>query len=76
MAGRFQAALRQIEDDLEALTPAGAWHVVILSIACIVAANYFLYHFVLHVQPLCIVPLCLAGWQTDTRNNLAGLAIL
>jgi diguanylate cyclase (GGDEF)-like protein len=69
-------ALRRLEADLEALTPAGVWRVLFLSIASITGMNFLLHPFGLHVQPLYILPLCLAAWRIGLGACLAIAAVI
>jgi len=68
--------LRNLEADLEALTPAGVWRVLFLSIATITGVNALLHPFGLHVQPLYILPLCLAAWRIGLAACIAIAAII
>lgn len=68
--------VRRIEADLEALTPAGIWRVLVLSIVTITGVNYLLHPFGLHVQPLYILPLCLAAWRIGLGACLAIAAVI
>ena len=68
--------LRRIESDLEALTPAGVWRVLVLSIIAITGVNFLLHPYGLHVQPLYILPLCLAAWRIGLGACLAIAAII
>lgn len=75
LASLLHPVLRRLEDDLDALTLVGAWRVVLLSVVCIAAANYYLFPLGLQVQPLYILPLCLAGWRLGLAASL-GVAVL
>lgn len=68
--------LRRIEIDLEALTPAGVWRVLVLSIIAITGVNFLLHPYGLHVQPLYILPLCLAAWRIGLEACLAIAAVI
>lgn len=68
--------LRRLEDDLEALTPAGVWRVLLMSIATITGLNALLHPFGIHVQPLYILPLCLAAWRIGLGACLAIAAVI
>jgi hypothetical protein len=68
--GLPQRILRRIERDLNALTPDGVWRVIVLSILCIAATNVLLRAGGLQVQPLYILPLCLAGWRLGLTASL------
>lgn len=68
--------LRRLEDDLEALTPAGVWRVLFMSIATITGLNALLHPFGIHVQPLYILPLCLAAWRIGLGACLAIAAVI
>jgi GGDEF domain-containing protein len=58
------------------LTPAGVWRVLFWSVASITGMNYLLHPFGLHVQPLYILPLCLAAWRIGPGACLAVAAII
>lgn len=72
----LRRVLRRIEHDLEVLTQAGIWRVILLSVATITGANLFLHPFGLHVQPLYILPLCLAAWRIGLGACLAIAALI
>lgn len=79
LRGVYRDILRSLEHQLDSLTPAGVWRVIVLSIVFITAANLQLHAFGLHVDPLYVLPLCLAGWRLGLKASLgvaAALAVL
>lgn len=70
-AGDAQALLSSLEKQLDSLTPAGVWAVLIFSIVCIAVADYFFYPTSVHLGPLYLLPICLASWNLKVRVGLA-----
>ena len=66
-----QALLSSLEKQLDSLTPAGVWRVLILSIICIAVAGYLIHPTHIHLGPLYLLPICLASWRLNFRVGLA-----
>jgi len=69
--GRRRVFLSFLEKQLDSLTPAGVWRVLILSIICIAVAGYLIHPTHIHLGPLYLLPICLASWRLNFRVGLA-----
>ncbi len=70
-----QALLSSLEKQLDSLSSAGVWRVLILSIICIAVAGYLIHPTNIHLGPLYLLPICLASWNLSARVGLAVAAI-
>ena len=70
-----QALLSSLEKQLDSLSSAGVWRVLILSIICIAVAGYLIHPTNIHLGPLYLLPICLASWRLNLRVGLAVAAI-
>lgn len=66
-----QALLSSLEKQLDSLSSAGVWRVLILSIICIAVAGYLIHPTHIHLGPLYLLPICLASWRLTIRVGLA-----
>lgn len=72
---RAHSLLFSLETQLDSLTLAGVWRVLILSILCIAVTNYLIYPANIHLGPLYFLPICLACWRFGFKAGLAVAAI-
>ncbi|MEF9602533.1 hypothetical protein O4J55_09340, partial [Paracoccus sp. PXZ] len=68
---RAHSFLTSLEKQLDSLTSAGVWRVLILSILCIALGGYLIHPTHVHLGPLYLLPICLASWRLDLRAGLA-----
>ncbi len=68
---RAHSFLTSLEKQLDSLTPAGVWRVLILSILCIALGGYLIHPTHVHLGQLYLLPICLASWRLDLRAGLA-----
>lgn len=76
--GRYRF-LVSLEKQLDSLTLAGTWRVLLFSIVTIALADYQLYPTGVHLGPLYMLPICFACWRLSFRVGLAvaaGTALL
>lgn len=65
-----QAFLLSLEKQLDFLSPAGVWRVLILSMIGIAVAGYLIHPLHIRLGPLYLVPICLASWRLNLRVAL------
>lgn len=70
-----QALLSSLEKQLDSLSSAGVWRVLILGVICIAVADYLIHPTNIHLGPLYLLPICLASWRLNVRVGLAVAAI-
>lgn len=62
--------LRSLEKQLDSLTLAGTWRVLVLSVLCIASADYAFHPAGVRLGPLYMLPVCLACWRLGFKTGL------
>ncbi|WP_040594379.1 hypothetical protein, partial [Mesorhizobium metallidurans] len=63
--------LSWLDTQLDSLSLAGVWRVLILSLLCIAAGDYLIHPTNIRLGPLYLLPICLACWRLNFRAGFA-----
>lgn len=72
---QFERVILSVSNSVNALPLTRVWQILVLSVIAILASTYLIHPTGVHLEPLYVVPICLACWRLGLRVGLS-MAIL